>query len=117
MQLNKGLVGSCDAILKLRVWGAFVRVLCAVRVTPGQTRVFTPDWPLEEQIEPKNQAKAVRHGHCCCLHLTLPPLFPCLVYRGAAGGCGPPSLAQVWMKYLLAKVFILKAKYGHGNEA
>lgn len=36
MQLNKGLVGSCDATLKLRVWGAFVRALCAVRVTPGK---------------------------------------------------------------------------------
>lgn len=96
--------------------GSFCPSAVCCQGNPRQTRVFTPDWPLEEEIEPKNLAKAVRHGHCCCLRLTLPPSFPCLVYRGAAGGCGQPSVARVRMKYLLAKVFILKAKYGHGNE-
>lgn len=70
----------------------------------------TPNWPLEENRKPKNQAKAVHHGLCCCLHLALPPSLPCLVYRCTAVGCGQPNQALVQIKYLLAKVFILKAK-------
>lgn len=69
---------------------------------PGQTQVLTPNWPLEEDREPKSQAKAVHHGCCCCLHLALPPSLPCLAYRRTAGGCGQPIQALVQIKYLLA---------------
>lgn len=110
-------INYCIFVIKQRptwlvvlLWCFCLGAVCC-QGNPGQTRVLTPNWPLEEDREPKNQAKAVHHSRCCCcLHLAMPPSLPCLVYKRTAGGCGQPNQALVQIKYLLAKVFILKAK-------
>lgn len=89
--------------------GSFCLRAACCQGRPGQTGVLTPKWPLEENGTPSNRAKAVPYG-CCCLHLALPPSLPCLRYRRTAGGCGQPNQPVVQIKYLLAQLFLLKAK-------
>lgn len=115
--ISKGLVGSCDTALTLQGVRAFV--LSAVCLS-GKSWANPSSYPKPAS---GGKQKIQKSGQGCSPR---PPLL--LFTFGAAAIIAmlrvqmhsrrlrAPHQALVQIKYLLAKVFIVKAKEGHENE-